>query len=374
MSTTDTDASTTDSNAEAEPALHFMEASATSSKAVAKFRDKVRAARGTRKKDPNAVAAAAARSRQRANSSDLGADARERVNRKTARESEPPTPLELEQAAVTALREQRARARTDGGGNGGDARARALRREVSRRLKQRALAEETERLSGRSAARVAIVGAGPVGLWLAVLLARKHATFTNGPNGPCISRNRSAPTIDVFERREPAGGRGRSSGGSTNSRAHGGRSIVLAITNATSDLLNRQLLGPTADNCASHAFAPTSRIGEIEQIFAAEFERYAAAGFGRLHYGADVPDPDELHTEARCEAGLGPCPTAAAVLCSGPDLAPTPRLRLPSPLLHPSSLLPSPLLLPSSLLVLTRLWFEPRGGEGGVRRRLHRVG
>ena len=256
-------------------------------------------------------------------------------------------PVLADISASNAAAAERTRARADGGGNGGDARARAFRREVRKRLRRRELETDAELRRGKTAARVAIVGAGPVGLWLAVLLARKHASFTNGPNGPCITRNKGAPTIDVFEQRKPGGGKrgsrngegSSSSGGGglkTNSKAHGARSIVLAITNNTSDLLNRHLLGPTIDRCGGHVFAPTSRIGEVtpnppsphltpptpyptptdptpphlnpiplratlpqvETVLAAEFEQYSSAGLGSLNYENGILDPDELHEEA----------------------------------------------------------------------------
>jgi threonine dehydrogenase-like Zn-dependent dehydrogenase len=172
---------------------------------------------------------------------------------------------------------------------------------------------EAERIGGRRAARIAIVGAGPAGLWLAVLLARKHATLTLTGNAVKITRNSHAPQIDVYERRLPAAEAGanvRSADeankydhSSDNSEAtrkalHGSRNIILAITQQTQDLLNRHLCG-TASSHSHHAFAPTSRIGDIERIRAAEFERYCAAGFGQLTYGAVVGDPDEFHSARR---------------------------------------------------------------------------
>ena len=246
--------------------------------------------------------AAAGRLRARCDGGEQGGDPRERAARREIKERlrqrgpEPPTPLELEQAAVSALREQRSRARADGGGDGGGKHARALRRKALARLKQKEAEAEAELIGGRPPTRVAIVGAGPTGLWLAVLLARKHASFANSSRGAVISRNANAPTIHVFEKRRPAASAGGDSAdGAVSSKAHGGRSIVLAITQQTQDLLNRNLLGTSIDRGGGHAFAPTSRIGDIETILAAEFERYARAGFGELRYGADVSEPDALH-------------------------------------------------------------------------------
>ena len=197
-----------------------------------------------------------------------------------------PDPLEKEQELVAATKAQRARARADGDQNGGDTKARTFRLKAMARLRQREREAEAELIGGRSAARIAIVGAGPVGLFLAVVLARKHSTICNTANGPVITRNRNAPTIDVLEARQMSKG-----GGGSGKAAHGTRSIVLAIAHATNDLLNQQLLGD------ARAFAPTCRIGEIERCFAAEWERYCSAGFGSLKYGVEVADPDDLHEE-----------------------------------------------------------------------------
>lgn len=259
----------------------------------------------------NAKAAAVVdhRCHARADGGEKGGDPQERTVRQQVRERlrqrgpDPPTPLQVDEEAAAAVRLQRCKARADGGGKGGDAQARAFRRRLVARLKQREAEAEALLIGGRPPAKVAIVGAGPTGLWLGVLLARKHASFANGPNGQLISRNLNAPTIHIFEKRQrrgAAGGSGSSTSASTgSSKAHGGRSIVLAITQQTQQLLNSNLLGRTISSCASNAFAPTSRIGDIERILLDEFERFVAAGFGDVHFDADVPDPDELHEESR---------------------------------------------------------------------------
>ena len=51
------------------------------------------------------------------------------------------------------------------------------------RLRRREAQAFAASIGERKGARVAIVGAGPTGLWLAVLIARKHASFAKGPNG-----------------------------------------------------------------------------------------------------------------------------------------------------------------------------------------------
>ena len=60
----------------------------------------------------------------------------------------------------------------------------------------------------------------------------------------------------MFERREAEGG------------GYGGRKIVLAISSATQDLLNKHLTTETA-TVAKHGFAPTCSINLIEQVLRA---------------------------------------------------------------------------------------------------------
>ena len=246
-----------------------------------------------------AAAAAAARKAAREDGGAEGGDPKLKSKRllalKRAKQREPEeSAFERDLRAKAELEAARIRAREDGGGNGGDEHARQLRREAQARLKQQKADLEAEQSCGRPAARIAIVGAGPAGLWLAVLIARKHSTLVYGANGPRIVRNSNAPTIDIFEARRPFGGDG--DGGA---KAHGERQVVLAITQATEGLLNRNLVGVSAAHCGTHAFAPTSRIGELERLLAAEFERYAAAGFGKLQYGTPLDNPDELHEASR---------------------------------------------------------------------------
>ena len=50
---------------------------------------------------------------------------------------------------------------------------------------------------------------------------------------------------------------------------------------------------------SSFVWCVASRVGELEKVFAAEFAKYEAAGFGKVHYGAEVGDPDELHSKAK---------------------------------------------------------------------------
>merc|ERR1719498_1194844 len=52
--------------------------------------------------------------------------------------------------------------------------------------------------------RIAVVGAGPVGLWAATLLMKRHARRLRraaGTRHPAFSRSADAPEIVIFERR-----------------------------------------------------------------------------------------------------------------------------------------------------------------------------
>ena len=56
--------------------------------------------------------------------------------------------------------------------------------------------------------------------------------------------------------------------------------------------------------------------GYMEQLLAAEFQRYVASGFGSLRYSCSVPDPDALHDERHGGYGVNRC--ARACLCTPP--------------------------------------------------------
>lgn len=128
--------------------------------------------------------------------------------------------------------------------------------------------------------RVAVVGAGPVGLWIAVLLARAHARFFQTSSGIRISRHPQAPVINVFERRADSSG-------------WGSRRVVLAMSNASQDTLNSRLLSSN-ELCAHHCFSPTCSINLIESVLRQEFEKYTECGFGALHMGCQIEDPEAL--------------------------------------------------------------------------------
>lgn len=133
---------------------------------------------------------------------------------------------------------------------------------------------------GERPARVAVVGAGPVGLWVSVLMAREHSFLADTHVGaPRITRTPSAPSIDLFERRGP--------------ESFGSRRIVLAMSNASQDLLNRHLV---SDRCitSNHAFSPTCSINFIEATLRENFDRYACARFGKFNFDAEIGDPESL--------------------------------------------------------------------------------
>ena len=232
----------------------------------------------------------------------------------------------------------------------GDFDSDAFQRETNRRLVEKRHASELEQQGGKRAARVAIVGAGPTGLWLANLLCREHATIYVGSTGTSIARKSTAPTVDVFERRaptkpspppapapgpvdvDPTPGTGAGAGADAASdlavsaaavpshysgesgvtsgvaagpmgsgvggrvRGYGTRKVVLAISSATQDLLNRNLTSSTKV-ASDHRFAPACSINLIESVLQTEFQRYVDAGFGTVTFGEAIADPDSLFAE-----------------------------------------------------------------------------
>lgn len=153
-----------------------------------------------------------------------------------------------------------------------DARARVLRRLAQQR--------EVVAASGESPVRVAVIGAGPVGLFVAVLLAREHARLSRTSTEVRISRQALAPYIRVLEQRTASGG-------------YGSRRVVLAMSDASQDLLNRHLLSGREET-SRHAFAPACSINLVESLLREEFERYARAGFGELRLGESIDAPESL--------------------------------------------------------------------------------
>jgi len=182
-------------------------------------------------------------------------------------------------------REKEAKARGDG------VDSEAFRRETLRRLQQRHQLE-TALAPGVRPARVAIIGAGPTGLWLATLICRRYAHFFVTAGGVTVERKAGAPRVDVFECRAPLPQAG------AGVRAYGTRKVVLAFSSATQDLLNKNLLSARAlTSC--HKFAPASSINLLETVLRDEFQKYAKAGFGEMAYGNAIAEPEEL-----CSAGV----------------------------------------------------------------------
>lgn len=137
---------------------------------------------------------------------------------------------------------------------------------------------------GTRPARIAIVGAGPVGLWTAILLARRYTTLSaNSLGPPRITCPPAAPKVDVLEQRSDTSG-------------YGTRRIVLAIAIGTQDLLNKNLTSGRSLT-ADHSFSPTCSINFLEAKLRENFEQYAAAGFGSLRFGVAVQRPEHLFAE-----------------------------------------------------------------------------
>lgn len=159
----------------------------------------------------------------------------------------------------------------------------AFHRETQVRVTQAHL-KSMELEPGTRPARIAIVGAGPVGLWTAVLLARQHTILTANSSGPPrIACPPSAPKVDVLEHRSDDSG-------------YGTRRIVLAMATATQDMLNKNLTSGRS-LASEHAFSPTCSINFVEAKLRENFERYVAAGFGSLRFGVQVSRPEALFAE-----------------------------------------------------------------------------
>ena len=135
-------------------------------------------------------------------------------------------------------------------------------------------------MDGARRAKIAIIGAGPVGLWLAVLIGRETARINATSSGIRIDRLPHSPKIDIYERRKGKG-------------QYGTRKFVLAISTATQDLLNRCLSSDQGLQ-SHHAFAPSCSINLIESLLFEEYKKYSRAGFGKIFFGARIDNPEDL--------------------------------------------------------------------------------
>eukprot|EP00929_Paragymnodinium_shiwhaense_P054301 TRINITY_DN27200_c0_g1_i1.p1 TRINITY_DN27200_c0_g1~~TRINITY_DN27200_c0_g1_i1.p1 ORF type:complete len:641 (+),score=122.38 TRINITY_DN27200_c0_g1_i1:161-2083(+) len=144
-------------------------------------------------------------------------------------------------------------------------------------------AEHEKVPEGERPVRIAIVGAGPVGLWIAVLLARQHARLFTTQTSVRISKKPLAPEITIFERRTPDGG-------------YGSRRVILAMSPASQNLLNSNMTCGRQQT-ANHPFSPVCSINLIEACLREELEKYLAAGFGSFRLGEGVEAPEKLLEE-----------------------------------------------------------------------------
>jgi hypothetical protein len=117
-------------------------------------------------------------------------------------------------------------------------------------------------------------------MWIAVMLSREHAQLIDRRTAaPRIVRPPSAPTVDLFEQRR--------------AEACGSRRITLAMSSVTHELLNRHLVSDHGVT-SNHVFAPACSINLVETVLRENFERYASAEFGQLHFSSEISDPETL--------------------------------------------------------------------------------
>eukprot|EP00746_Dinoflagellata_sp_MGD_P156490 gnl/MRDRNA2_/MRDRNA2_85846_c0_seq1.p1 gnl/MRDRNA2_/MRDRNA2_85846_c0~~gnl/MRDRNA2_/MRDRNA2_85846_c0_seq1.p1 ORF type:complete len:522 (+),score=87.96 gnl/MRDRNA2_/MRDRNA2_85846_c0_seq1:57-1568(+) len=141
-------------------------------------------------------------------------------------------------------------------------------------------AEENKVQPGARPARVAIIGAGPVGLWAAVLICRDHARLFTTSTTTRIAKAPLAPVVNVYERRTVESG-------------YGTRRVTLAMASQTQDLLNAHLMSARSLT-SQHNFTPACSINLIESLMREEFEKYVAAGFGSFNMGEVMQEPEIL--------------------------------------------------------------------------------
>ena len=125
--------------------------------------------------------------------------------------------------------------------------------------------------------RIAIVGAGPVGLWAAMLLAQKYR-WTDGTG--CARLRPDAPEVVLFEARSMENHCTRTD-------------IRIALSSSTRAMLDQQT--------KSRSFTSGMPVAEIEDTFLRRWKKVAGQE-ARIDYGSSISDPAEL-----CQSGQFDC-------------------------------------------------------------------
>ena len=166
----------------------------------------------------------------------------------------------------------------------------AFRKECQARIAQRLLAKMPQvrggvfdnavddlNWAGITRRRIAIVGAGPVGLWAAMLLAQKYR-WTDGSG--CARLRPDAPEVVLLEARTM--------------ESHCTRTdIRIALSSSTRAMLDQQT--------KSRSFTSGMPVAEIEDTFLRRWKKVAGQE-AKIGYGSSITDPAEL-----CQTGQFDC-------------------------------------------------------------------
>eukprot|EP00466_Bigelowiella_natans_P011793 jgi/Bigna1/79431/fgenesh1_pg.62_\ len=112
---------------------------------------------------------------------------------------------------------------------------------------------------------IAIIGGGPVGLWIGLLILQKYSRRRIGND---VAPELTRPYVTVFEKRDD--------------ESYMSRTFTLAIKSWTDKLINRYLLQP-------ETFAPVCSLNKLEKALRTAFEQHG----GRMEF-KEIHDPNEL--------------------------------------------------------------------------------